>query len=573
MRAVSLAVGGEGGTRLLARLHLSLSASTLRRLIRQIAVPPVAPPRVIGVDDFALRRRHRYGTVIADLDEHKIVDLLPDRTATTLANWLRQYPRIEVVSRDRSPEYARGISEGAPQAVQVADRWHVLRNLREVGERLLDAHRAQWQDIVLPDPTDRVPSGRRSRHEQIARQAGHRQRQERYAQVRALHAQGTSQLQIARQLRMGRVTVRRYVTADVFPERAAHRRKPSQLLPFLDYIERRWAEGCTDGVQLWREIQAQGYGGSRRMIAQWVCQHRQEPAPTTPHKHRRPVSDGRMAPNDSTSRRASSRRLVWLLLLDPARLTAAEQSAFPGGDVGWVVALEYQVGLANRERLIVQFLAEHLQAGGGVQLPQITIGHREHATGAGGGVVEGAHDTRLAEQVVVLQEQQIHHQADHLARGEILAGGFVGLLGEAADQLLVDGAHHQIGDRFGMKIDLREALQHPVEQIGPFEADDMFLELELLEGLAGLGAEAVDVTAQAAGDLRGVGQQLGKSSLLELENCCLATRFKTASGVVRPLPFQASSSARTASLVGASTQSRRRSVTKGRITRPYSLGL
>ena len=326
-RAVALAIGGEGGTRLIARLHLRLSASTLRRLVHKGAIPPPTPPRIIGVDDFALRRRHRYGTAIADLEEHKIIDLLPDRTAATLATWLRQYPCIEIVSRDRSPEYARGITEGAPHAVQVADRWHILRNLREVGERILDAHRAQWRDIAVPDPTDRVPTVRRSCHEQAARQAGHHQRQERYAQVRALHAQGTSQLQIARQLRMGRATVRRYVTADVFPERAAHRRKPSQLLPFVAYIERRWAEGCTDGAQLWREIQAQGYGGSRRMIAQWACQHRQEPAPTTPHKHRRSVSEGRTAPGDPTPRRASSRRLVWLLLLDPALLTAAELAA------------------------------------------------------------------------------------------------------------------------------------------------------------------------------------------------------------------------------------------------------
>ncbi len=326
-RAIALAVGGEGGARLIARFHLRLSASTLRRLIRQGVIPPTTPPRIIGVDDFALRRRHRYGTVIADLEDHKIIDLLPDRTAATLASWLRQYPCIEIVSRDRSPEYARGITEGAPQGVQVADRWHVLRNLREAGERLLDAHRAQWRDIALPDPTDRVPTVRRSRHEQSARQAGHYQRQERYAQVRALHAQGTSQLQIARQLRMGRVTVRRYVTADVFPERAAHPRKPSQLLPFMASIERRWAEGRTDGVRLWREIQAQGYGGSRRMIAQWVCQHRQEPVPTTPQKHRRPVSEGQTAPSDPTFRRASSRWLVWLLLLDPTRLTSAEQAA------------------------------------------------------------------------------------------------------------------------------------------------------------------------------------------------------------------------------------------------------
>src|ERR1035437_9152061 len=99
------------------------------------------------------------------------------------------------------------------------------------------------------------------------------------------------------------------------------RRKPSQLLPFVAHVERRWAEGCTDGVQLWKEIQAQGYEGSRRMISQWVCRHRREPAPTPPHKHRRPVSDGQTATGDPTPRRTSSRRLVWLLLLDPALRT------------------------------------------------------------------------------------------------------------------------------------------------------------------------------------------------------------------------------------------------------------
>src|SRR5581483_7189358 len=188
VQAVALAVGGEAGARLLARLRLRLSAATVRRLIRRVAIPRTAPPRVIGVDDFAMRRGHRYGTLIADLEEHKIVDLLPDRTAASLATWLRRSPRVEVVSRDRSPEYARGITEGAPQAVQVVDRWHVLRNLREALERVLDAHRADWQDLTVPEVTDRVPPVRRSRHERVARHARRQQRHDRYAEVRALHA-------------------------------------------------------------------------------------------------------------------------------------------------------------------------------------------------------------------------------------------------------------------------------------------------------------------------------------------------------------------------------------------------
>lgn len=214
-----------------------------------------------------------------------------------------------------------------PQRERV--RGHVLRNLREAAERVLDAHRAQGQDITLPEATDRVPPVRRSRHEQVARQARREQRRERYAAVRALHAQGMPLLQIARHLQMGRATVRRYVTADVFPERAPHRRQPSHLLPYVAYLERRWAEGCHDGVRPWKDIQAQGFGGSRRMVAQWVCQRRQEPAPTTPHKYRRAIADGpvRTLTEGCTPRRASSRRLVWLLLRDPATLTRVEQGA------------------------------------------------------------------------------------------------------------------------------------------------------------------------------------------------------------------------------------------------------
>jgi len=327
IRAIALALGGEAGARLIARLRLTLSAATLRRLIRQAPLPVVTPPRVIGVDDFALRRRQRYGTVIADLEEHAIIDLLPDRTAATLAAWLRQQPQIEIVSRDRSPEYARGISDGAPQATQVVDRWHLLRNLCEVGERFLDTQRTHWQDITLPEATDRVPPVRRSRHEHAARQARRVQRRERYEEVRALYAHGLPLLQIARRLRMGRATVRRYTTAAVFPERAPHRRKPSQLLPYVSYLECRWAEGCRNGVQLWMELQAQGYAGSRRLIAQWVCQRRTEPAPTTPHKHRRTGNTEHVPAAVPAARRASSRRLVWLLLHNPAELTPPEHAA------------------------------------------------------------------------------------------------------------------------------------------------------------------------------------------------------------------------------------------------------
>jgi transposase len=138
LQQLGLALGGEAGARLGAKLHLLTSADTLLRLIRQLPAPPMAPPAILGVDDWAMRRGRTYGTLLVDLERHQPLDLLPDRTADTLAAWLRAHPGVTIISRDRSTEYARGAALGAPAAQHVLDRWHLARNLREALERLLD---------------------------------------------------------------------------------------------------------------------------------------------------------------------------------------------------------------------------------------------------------------------------------------------------------------------------------------------------------------------------------------------------------------------------------------------------
>src|SRR5687768_1577370 len=116
------------------------SGATLLRRVRRAAPPPVDPPRVVGVDDWALRRGVRFGTIVVDLERRRPLDLLPERTAEVLADWLSRHPSIGLVARDRSTEYARGIALGAPAAAQVVDRWHLLRNLREAVERVVARH-------------------------------------------------------------------------------------------------------------------------------------------------------------------------------------------------------------------------------------------------------------------------------------------------------------------------------------------------------------------------------------------------------------------------------------------------
>jgi transposase len=273
-----------------------VSHDTLLRLIRQNPSAPPMTPRVLGVDDFALQKGRIYGTILVDLERHQPIELLPDRTAETLAAWLREHPGVDVIARDHSTEYARGATNGAPAALQVADRWHILKNHREALERMLNRLHADLAHLPHPSidgsaPTGCLPTLVRplrlpSPREQAARQAARDRRAARYEQVQRLHQQGISMLQIATRLGMGRATVRKFVSAKVFPERAAQRRQASILDPYVPYLEQRWAEGCINASQLWREIKAKGYGGVRQQVARWAQHQRSEGAPTGPRKYR-----------------------------------------------------------------------------------------------------------------------------------------------------------------------------------------------------------------------------------------------------------------------------------------------
>lgn len=161
LQLIGFALGGEAGSRLVERLRMTVSPSTLLRLVRRAPDPIEANhiPRVLGVDDFATRKGRTYGTILVDLEQHRPIELLSDRSAQTLENWLREHPGIEIISRDRSTEYNKGATAGAPNAIQVADRFHLLMNLREAVERLLDRNRSQFRGIVMPLPESAQAQG------------------------------------------------------------------------------------------------------------------------------------------------------------------------------------------------------------------------------------------------------------------------------------------------------------------------------------------------------------------------------------------------------------------------------
>jgi len=224
LRAIGLALGGNGGARLAARLRLPTRPSTLLRLVRGAPTPPAPALQVVGVDEWAWRRGHRYGTILVDLVSHRVVDLLPDHSAARVAAWLCQHPTITVVCRDRSDLYADGMRREAPQAVQVVDRFHLVQNLRQVLEGFLLDHRAGLQAAAVGTALALTPSPRltpvtpmyqgRRRHPKPAPQdeAALPPRHARwvaiYEAVQALRAQGTPIAIMARQRRISRPIAR-----------------------------------------------------------------------------------------------------------------------------------------------------------------------------------------------------------------------------------------------------------------------------------------------------------------------------------------------------------------------------
>lgn len=289
LETIGLALGGEAGQRTADKLGIQVSADTLLRRVRSIPDSGVKTVRVLGVDDFAFRRGHRYGTILVDQEAHRPIELLPNREAATLRTWLQGHPEIEIITRDRSLAYAEAARSGAPQAIQVADRFHVLQNLREAVERtLVKRHpvlRQAAQEIspryqteqmlkaegLIESLSDRIaPVNQKARALSQQRRA---RRLARYEEVRQLKQQGLTIRQIAQQLGAHRRTVRNFLRAQSFPERQTPKPRATLMDPFVEYLKKRWEEGCHNGAQLYREIRRQGYSGGavvlRRHLRKW----------------------------------------------------------------------------------------------------------------------------------------------------------------------------------------------------------------------------------------------------------------------------------------------------------------
>ena len=292
LEQVAVALAGRAGARLAGQLQARASRSTMLRLLLALPDPHAATPRVLGVDDFALRRGQVYGTVLIDCQTSKPVELLAGREAQPLADWLRAHPGVEVICRDRSGAYAEGARLGAPDAVQVADRFHLWQNLGKAVERLVARHRdclrPPTPEPVAPQPLAQPApppeeSAQSDQPEPVGQFAERARRH--HAMVHDLVAQGHGVRAIARQLGWGRHTVQRYARAASWQELVDGKwqdTRTSKLDPFKPHLRQGFQQGCTNAAELYRQITAHGFAGSYGLVRDFLEQYRSSPDPIAP---------------------------------------------------------------------------------------------------------------------------------------------------------------------------------------------------------------------------------------------------------------------------------------------------
>jgi transposase len=277
---LAIALAGRAGARVLAGLGMSISRSTVLRVLMALPIPPTPTPTVLSVDDVALRRGHRYATVLIDAVTHQRIDVLPDRKAATLTTWLREHPGAEIVCRDGSAAYAEAIRQGAPEAVQVSDRWHLWHNLGAAVEKTVIAHSTCWRAQPSEPLEPQQPS-------QPVRAIDERTRA-RHAAVHELLAQGVGLLECSRRLGWALNTVKRYARAGTADQLARPPRYGRTLVdPYREHLRRRLAaEPKVPVTGLLAEIRELGYTGSANLLVRYLNQgraHDQRAAPPPRH--------------------------------------------------------------------------------------------------------------------------------------------------------------------------------------------------------------------------------------------------------------------------------------------------
>lgn len=272
VHAIGLALGGRPGSRMMTRLAAPWSKDTLLRTVRREAASRPATPAatVVGIDDFAWRRGHSYGSIVVDLERRTVIDLLPDRQRDTIMAWLGKNSQVRIICRDRGPGYGAAAAAAAPQALQVADRWHLFENASAAFLAAVRSELPRLRKVLLPNAS--LDPEMLSKAERIQWDAAVI-RESVNAKVLALATQGVPLKVMARTTGLSRQTIRKIVRGqrhDVF------RTRQSALDPWRVRLEAEWDGGCRVGAELWRRLKASGYAGSLRVIGEWATRRRRD---------------------------------------------------------------------------------------------------------------------------------------------------------------------------------------------------------------------------------------------------------------------------------------------------------
>jgi transposase len=323
IQEIGLATCGRLGTRLAVRLGIHTSWMTIVRRVMALPPPPQVSVSCLGIDDFAFRRGRTFGTVLVDMQWHQILDLLPDRQKETATAWMRIHPEITQVSRDRGSEYAAAATAGAPQAVQVADRYHIAKNLTEAVQLLLARVLTEMKEASPQEKLEveqhhgaaplPVEEWRPAQDERVKRTIATRraERQDRYQQLVSLREQGLTSQEIAARMAMNERTVRHWFQRGVAPDTRQRRKYQSDFDLYAPYVLTCWHQGHRNGRQIWREIAAQGYPGSERQVYRFL----------------ETLKSSEVVPSAGTPclPHFSSHTAVWLFVREAETLDEAEQ--------------------------------------------------------------------------------------------------------------------------------------------------------------------------------------------------------------------------------------------------------
>lgn len=322
LQTIGLMLGGNAGARLAEELGIPVSSDTLLRLVRATEVPERSTPNILGVDDFALRKGEKYGTILLNLERHCLVDLLPDREKATVAAWLQLHPGVKMISRDRGGAYAEAAREAAPNAIQIADRFHLSKNMGETVVRIMRRNYPQVKEIFekVPQGTKRIDRSLPLQRHETDKQVSQQRRMAIYKHVISLYGQGCSQTEIAAQLHLSRKRVREFMKGP--PEPPVYKQRSTKLAPYKAYLQQRFAEdGRSNSLLLYREVCARGYDGCCSVITSYVTQLRQQAgmtAGTGVHQRTqpKPLKEDLPAPS----------QIRWWFLLPMERLTIKHQA-------------------------------------------------------------------------------------------------------------------------------------------------------------------------------------------------------------------------------------------------------